>query len=90
MKNQFPSIQDLKQDYIESNSACDSRMLNCAAHMIIAIDNPKQVVQIALEFFVTELSVCRADAGFATPSHSQYTPITEFRNPSTTPHLSLG
>jgi len=55
-------------------------MLNCAAHMIIAIDNPKDVVHIGLEYLVSELSVSHADAGFATPQDKHYTPITEFRN----------
>lgn len=65
-------------------------MLNCAAHMIIAIEDPKQLVQIGLEFMVNELSVCRADAGFATPTHQHYTPITEFRNPKTSPPSITG
>jgi len=90
LKEQPPSIQALKRDFIETNEDCDSRMLNCAAHMIIAIDNPKQLVQVALEFMANELSVCRADAGFATPSHQHYTPITEFRNPATNPPSITG
>jgi DNA-binding CsgD family transcriptional regulator len=53
--------------------------------MILVIDDPKQLVQVGLEFLVTELSVCRADAGFATPTHQHYTPITEFRNQLTNP-----
>lgn len=65
-------------------------MLNCAAHMIILIDNPKDVVHTGLEFLVTELSVCRADAGFATPQHEHYTPITEFRNSSSNPPSITG
>ncbi len=65
-------------------------MLNCAAHMIIMIDNPKSLVQIGLEFLVTELHVCRADAGFSTPTHQHYTPITEFRNNATQPPSITG
>lgn len=65
-------------------------MLNCAAHMIITIENPKKLVQIGLEFLVKELNVCRADAGFATPKHKNYTPVTEFRNPSTSPPSITG
>jgi len=58
--------------------------------MIISIEDPKQLVQVGLEFMVTELSVCRADAGFATPTHQHYTPITEFRNPTTSPPSITG
>ena len=39
---------------------------------------------------VTELSVCRADAGFAIPTHQHYTPITEFRNQATSPPSITG
>ena len=90
LKNQLPSIQSLRKDYIESNQDCDSRMLNCAAHMIIVIDDPKQLVQVGLEFIATELSVCRADAGFATPTLKHYTPITEYRNKETSPPSITG
>ena len=65
-------------------------MLNCAAHMIIVIDDPKQLVQVGLEFLATELSVCRADAGFATPTHQHYTPITEFINQTTNAPSIIG
>ena len=90
MKDQLPSIQSLRKEYIDSNRECDNRMLNCAAHMIIVIDDPKELVQVGLEFLVTELSVCRADAGFATPTHQHYTPITEFRNQETSPPSITG
>lgn len=90
MKDQLPSIQSLKQEHIDANRDCDNLMLNCAAHMIIVIDDPKQLVQVGLEFMVTTLSVCRADAGFATPAHKHYTPITECRNKATAPPSITG
>ncbi len=65
-------------------------MLNCAAHMIICIENPKQLVEVGLEFLVKELCVSRADAGFATPSNKHYTPITEFRNSQINPPSITG
>jgi len=90
LKDQLPSIQLLRKEYIDANQDCDHRMLNCAAHMIIVIDDPKQLVQVGLEYLVSELSVCRADAGFATPTHKHYTPITEFRNQATAPPSITG
>lgn len=90
LNEQLPSTQSLKKQYIDSKQSCDSRMLNCAAHMIIVIDNPKSLVQVALEFLATELNVCRADAGFATPSHEHYTPITEYRSTTTNPPSITG
>lgn len=90
MKDQLPSIQSLRKEYLDSNKECGNRMLNCAAHMIIVIEDPKQLVQVGLEYLVNELNVCRADAGFATPSHKHYTPITEFRNSATSPPSITG
>lgn len=58
--------------------------------MIIKIDNPKLLVQIGLQYLVTELNVCRADAGFSTPKLEHYTPITEFRNAATNPPSIIG
>ena len=90
MNEQLPSTQLLRNQFIDPHQSCDSRMLNCVAHMIIVIDNPKLLVQVALEFLVTELNVCRADAGFATPSHRHYTPITEYRNTISNPPSITG
>lgn len=90
-KDQPPTTQLLKSVFIEQNSAhCEFGMLNCAAQMILMIDNPKEVMRIGLQYLVTELSVCRADAGFATPEHLEYTPITEFCNPITKPPSITG
>lgn len=90
-KDQPPTIQSLKSVFIEKNSEhCEFGMLNCAAQMILMIDNPKEVMRIGLQYLVTELSVCRADAGFATPEHPEYTPITEFCNPETKPPSITG
>ena len=90
-KNQPPTIQALKTEFIEKNSEKYSfSMVNAAAQMILYIDNPKEVVRIGLQYLVSELSVCRADAGFATPSHLNYTPIAEFCNPNTNPPSITG
>lgn len=84
--NQPPTTGALKKEFIEKHSMqTEFAMLNCAAQMILMIDNPKEVVRIGLQYLVTELSVCRADAGFATPSHQHYTPIAEYCNPVSNP-----
>lgn len=90
-KDQPPTTQSLKSVFIEKNSEqCEFGMLNCAAQMILMIDNPKEVMRIGLQYLVSELSVCRADAGFATPEHLEYTPIAEFCNPNTNPPSITG
>lgn len=90
-KNHPPTIQSLKAEFIEKNSELYSfSMVNAASQMILYIDNPKEVVRIGLQYLVSELSVCRADAGFATPLHPSYTPIAEFCNPNTNPPSITG
>ena len=86
-----PTSQSLKSEFIDKYAdICEFGMLNCVAQMILTIDNPKEVVRVGLQYLVTELSVCRADAGFATPDHLQYTPVAEYCNPNTSPPSITG
>lgn len=90
-KDQPPSAHTLRDVFIENNlKDVGHNMINCVAHMILVIDNPKEVVRVGLEYMVNELSVCRADAGFATPYHLHYTPIAESSNRDTKPPSITG
>lgn len=90
-REQLPSIHNLRDQFIEKNlSTCDHNMINCVAHMILVIDNPKELVRVGLEYIVNELSVCRADAGFAKPFHLHYTPIAESINSNSSPPSIIG
>lgn len=85
-KEEPPSIKLLKQYFIDGNYKnypCD--MLDCVAHMIIVIENPKETVRIALSYMGNHLSACRADAGFAVPTDTVYTPLSEYCNETTRP-----
>jgi hypothetical protein len=85
-KEEPPSTKALKQYFIDGNySSYPSDMLDCVAHMILVIENPKETVRIALSYMGNHLSVCRADAGFATPTDTEYTPLSEFCNVNTQP-----
>lgn len=78
-KAEPPSTKALKQYFIDGNYQTHADdMLDCVAHMILAIENPKETVRIALSFMGKHLSVCRADAGFANPTDSEYTPLSEY------------
>ncbi len=81
-----PSTKALKQYYLDGNySSCPDDMLDCVAHMIIAIENPKETVRVALSYMGNHLSACRADAGFAVPTDTIYTPLSEYCNKATRP-----
>ena len=85
-KQEPPSAKVLKHYFIDGNySCCPGDMLDCVAHMILAIENPKETVRIALSYMGHHLSVCRADAGFALPTDTQYTPLSEYCSDVTQP-----
>ena len=80
-REEQPSIAELKSYFIDANEDNTSGdMLDCVARMIISIESPKDTVRIALEFLGRSLDVCRADAGFATPTDISYSPLSEYNN----------
>lgn len=85
-KEEPPSTKSLKQHFIDGNyqNSLDC-MLDCVAHMILAIENPKETVRIALTYMGSHLSACRADAGFAVPTDIEYTPLSEYCSAHTQP-----
>lgn len=85
-KEEPPSTKALKQYFIDGNyQSHPGDMLDCVAHMILAIENPIETVRIALSYMGNHLSVCRADAGFATPTDTEYTPLSEYCSLQTQP-----
>ncbi|MDH3609706.1 MAG: LuxR C-terminal-related transcriptional regulator [Gammaproteobacteria bacterium] len=85
-KEEPPSTKALKQYFIDGNyQSHPGDMLDCVAHMIIAIENPKETVRVALGYMGNHLSACRADAGFAAPTDTVYTPLSEYCNQATRP-----
>jgi len=85
-KEEPPSTKALKQYFIDGNyQSHPGDMLDCVAHMIIAIENPKETVRVALSYMGNHLSACRADAGFAAPTDTEYTPLSEYCNQQTKP-----
>ncbi|MGI9569526.1 MAG: LuxR C-terminal-related transcriptional regulator, partial [Desulfobulbia bacterium] len=45
----------------------------------------KETVRVALSYMGNHLSACRADAGFAVPTDTVYTPLSEYCNETTRP-----
>ena len=80
-RNELPTIKELKSFFIDNNEDSTSAdMLDCVARMIISIESPKDTVRIALEYMGRSLNVCRADAGFATPTDISYSPLSEYNS----------
>ncbi|MEM7400357.1 MAG: LuxR C-terminal-related transcriptional regulator [Pseudomonadota bacterium] len=85
-KQEPPSTKALKLHFIDGNyQTTPGNMLDCVAHMILAIENPTETVRIALSYLGSHLDTCRADAGFAVPTDREYTPLSEYCSPQTQP-----
>ncbi|NQZ53005.1 MAG: hypothetical protein HRT93_02005 [Piscirickettsiaceae bacterium] len=70
-----PSQKALKQYFIDKNiQSFPSDTINCVAYMILTIDNPDEMMNIALSHIVDKFSACRADMGFSTPTDKLYEP----------------
>lgn len=73
--NEPPSKKALKEYFIDANRERFSPdILNCVAHLILSIEIPEDVMNIALEFLVGKFSASRANGGFVTPKDRLYKP----------------
>lgn len=85
-KDEPPSKRLLKQHFIDANRGVFPQdTLNCVAHMILAIETPIEMMEIALEFIVKKLQACRADIGFVRPQDSIYRPALIYYNVNSDP-----
>ncbi len=86
-----PTIKALKKHFLDANKNNTTReTIDCAAHMILVIESPKETVHVGLAHMANRLNVCRADAGFATPDSETYTPISEYCSEDTKPPSIVG
>lgn len=70
-----PSQRALKQYFIDNNSEhFPQETLNCVAYMILTIDDPEEMMDVALSYMVNKLNACRADMGYLTPKDKLYQP----------------
>ncbi len=68
-----PLKKDLKEYFIEANRGIfPSDTLNCVAHLILYIDTPDEITNIALDYLVQKLSADRANLGFVAPCDKYY------------------
>lgn len=81
-----PSRKLLKRHFLDARRReHPSDMINCAAHLILTIDDPENLVGVGLEFIVGKLSACRADMGFTRPEDTIYEPLSVCYNPRSAP-----
>ena len=89
--NEPPTTKALKEYFVDGKLKNTSpETIDCAAHMILVIESPKETVHVALAHMVNRLKVCRADAGFSTSDAEGYTPIAEYCSEDTNPPSIVG
>lgn len=82
-----PTRKRLKEIFLDryQRQQHPPEMLNCVAHMILAIDQPDEMVMVALEYMSRRLGTCRGDLGFPSPRDAIYAPVVVHYNDSTDP-----
>lgn len=90
-KDEPPSKRVLKQHFIDANrEVFPQDTLNCVAHLILTVEDPDEMMTIALEFIVKKLEACRADIGFARPQDHIYKPASIYYSLSSDPPNCTG
>lgn len=81
-----PSRKHLKEIFLDSfRTEIPKDQLNCAAHMILVLDDPVEVATVALDYLMSRLGNCRADLGFVMPNDPVYAPVTVCYNSASAP-----
>jgi DNA-binding CsgD family transcriptional regulator len=65
-------------------------LLDCVAHMLLFIDQPDTLLEVALGYLVRTLAVCRGDAGISAPHLPYYIPTAVFLDPRRDAPTMLG
>lgn len=73
----------------EQRHSAPADMLDCAAHMLLYLDEPEQVHSIGLKHLLRTFDATRADLGFASPDSPEYTPTAIQLVPNSNALLSL-
>ncbi|GAC1377504.1 MAG: hypothetical protein NVSMB44_46830 [Ktedonobacteraceae bacterium] len=88
---ELPDIRVLRRRFLdEQRHNTPGPLLNCVAHMLLYIDQPDTLLEIALGYLVRTLTVCRGDAGVCAPDHSTYTPSAIYLDPRRDAPTMLG
>lgn len=81
-----PSRKHLKEVFLDPfRTEIPKDQLNCAAHMILVLDDPVEVATVALDYLTGRLGNCRSDLGFVTPGDPVYAPVTVSYNSASAP-----
>ncbi len=78
----IPDVRMLRRRFLDERRHNTPRpMLDCVAHMLLYIDQPDTLLEIALGYLVHTLSACRGDAGVTAPHLPAYNPSAIYLDP---------
>jgi DNA-binding CsgD family transcriptional regulator len=86
-----PALHILRRRFLdERRYHTPGPLLDCVAHMLLYLDQPDTLLEVALSYLVRTLAACRGDAGIGTPYVPLYTPIAVYLDPRREAPTMLG
>ena len=87
----IPDVRMLRRRFLDERRHNTPRpLLDCLAHMLLYIDQPDTLLEIALSYLVHTLSACRGDAGVTAPYLPSYDPSAVYLDPRRDAPTMLG
>lgn len=78
----IPDVRILRHRFLDERCRdTPGPLLDCVAHMLLYIDQPDTLLEIALSYLVRTLAACRGDAGVSAPHLPLYTPTAVYLDP---------
>ena len=86
-----PNLHSLRQHFLDQRRHnTPGPLLDCVAHMLLYLDQPATLLEVALAYLVRALTVCRGDAGIVSVHTPAYTPCAVFLDPRRDAPTMLG
>lgn len=90
-KNSVPPLPVLRRQFLDERRHDTAAVqLDCVAHMLVYLDQPERLLEIALSYLVRALNVCRGDAGIVQPRDPFYAPSVISLDPARAAPTMLG
>ncbi|MCU0491608.1 MAG: LuxR C-terminal-related transcriptional regulator [Chloroflexaceae bacterium] len=85
------SLLQLRQQLLETRRReTPAATLDCVAHMLLYLDQPQRVLELALTHLVGRLGVCRGDAGLGQPEAERFVASAAYVEPGRAAPTTLG
>jgi DNA-binding CsgD family transcriptional regulator len=87
----IPDLYILRRRFLdERRRDTPGPLLDCVAHMLLYLDQPDMILEVALSYLVRTLAACRGDAGASAPDLPSYAPTAVYLDPRRDAPTMLG